>query len=77
MENQKKKFNFKEYYNTHPEFRQRHLDKCMEKIRCTECGRCYNRCYKAKHLRTKIHDKFKKLAQDAEIDYAESDSDSD
>lgn len=50
----KKKFNFKEYYNSNPKFRKRHLAKMNEKIACN-CGRLVARCGLARHKRTKSH----------------------
>jgi hypothetical protein len=53
QENKKKRFNFKEYYATNPEFRQRHLEK-KQKVRC-DCGRFNNKYSLTKHKRTKGH----------------------
>jgi hypothetical protein len=50
----KKKFVFKEYYATNTEFRQRHLEKMKQKVRC-DCGRFINKYSLAKHTRTKSH----------------------
>lgn len=50
----KKKFNFKDYYQTHPEFRERHLMKLKEKVACA-CGRNVAKCGLARHYRTKAH----------------------
>ena len=36
---EKKKFNFAEYYKTHPEFKARHLKKMMEKMNCPICNK--------------------------------------
>ncbi len=49
-----KKFNFKEYYDSNPEFRKRHLEKCLTKVVC-ECGRVTNRCSLSRHKKSKIH----------------------
>jgi hypothetical protein len=54
QENKKKKFVFKEYYATNPEFRQRHLEKMKEKARC-DCGRFINKYSLVQHKRTKGH----------------------
>lgn len=72
-----KKFSFKEYYDSNPEFRKRHLAKCLTKERCKQCGRWYNHVYRAKHKRSAIHAKFHQLAIDAGINYAEEDEDED
>ena len=50
----KKVFNFKEYYHSNPEFKARHLAKCLTKITC-QCGRVYNKAHECKHLRSDIH----------------------
>ena len=49
-----KKFNFKNYYDSNPEFKERHLAKCLTKVTC-ECGRVINKVYEASHKRSKIH----------------------
>ena len=49
-----KKFNFKEYYDNNPEFKKRHLEKCLTKVLC-ECGRMTNRCSLSRHRKSKIH----------------------
>jgi hypothetical protein len=50
----KKKFNFKEYYNSNEEFKKRHLEKLREKVFCP-CGHLVARVNLSKHKRTKVH----------------------
>jgi hypothetical protein len=50
----KKRFNFKEYYANNPEFRERHLQKMKEKVRC-DCGLFVGKYQLTKHKRTKGH----------------------
>ena len=49
-----KKFNFKEYYDSNPDFRTRHKAKQLTKVLCT-CGRAVNRCSLCRHKKSKIH----------------------
>jgi hypothetical protein len=45
---------FKEYYNSNPEFKKRHLEKMKTKLTC-ECGRVVNKAHMCKHLRSSVH----------------------
>jgi len=58
MESEKKakKFNFKEYYETHPEFKERMKARANEKVMC-ECGRVVNRSSLATHRKSTSHTK--------------------
>lgn len=52
--NEKKKFSFKEYMNTHPESKKRHCEYVATKIEC-DCGRTVSRGNMSKHKLTTIH----------------------
>jgi hypothetical protein len=52
----KKKFNFKEYYASHPEFQKRHKEKLAEEVTCT-CGKVVQKGYLSKHMKSKMHEK--------------------
>ena len=54
VEDKKKKFCFKEYYNSNPEFKKRHLAKLAEKVLCS-CGKTCSKGRYAKHLMTTLH----------------------
>ena len=51
----KKKSSFKEYYKTHDEFRQKHLEKSRERIMCDGCGKSVPRSNMSAHKKTKKH----------------------
>jgi hypothetical protein len=54
-EEKKKKYKtFKDYYNSDPEFRRRHLDYISERVPC-ECGFVTSRCNLSKHRRCRNH----------------------
>lgn len=54
--NDKKKFNFNEYYKSNPEFRQRCKDKAGEKLLC-DCGRLVTRANMKTHKSSTVHKK--------------------
>ena len=54
MNDLKKTQTFKEYYDSNPEFRQRHLEKLKEGKEC-ECGCIITRGNFSKHLKSKKH----------------------
>lgn len=57
MENQNiepKNFTFKKYYESNPEFRERHIANMIEYIDCP-CGTKVMRSNITRHLKTKIH----------------------
>jgi hypothetical protein len=56
MESQKK-FNFKQYYDTHPEFKQKHLAKMAEDVTCT-CGKVVQKGYLTRHMKGKMHERY-------------------
>ena len=49
-----KKFSFKEYYDTHPEFRERHLAKLRKRSKC-ECGTYVQKSHLLRHKKTMKH----------------------
>ncbi len=52
----KKKQTFKEYYDSSPEFREKHLSKLRERITC-ECGTSVARSNLYRHNKTNLHAK--------------------
>ncbi len=50
----KKKQTFKEYYDSNPEFREKHLNKLRERIIC-ECGKSVARSNLSRHKKTTLH----------------------
>ena len=50
-----KKFSFKTYIDTHPEYKARHYANMLEKVQC-HCGKMVCRNYLKKHMETKLHD---------------------
>jgi hypothetical protein len=54
-EKPKKKFIFKDYYNSHPEFKETHKQKMKEKALCPGCGNLVNKYAMSRHLKTSVH----------------------
>ena len=50
-----KKFSFKTYIDTHPEYKAKHYSNMLEKVQC-HCGKMVCRNYLKKHMETKLHD---------------------
>jgi transcription initiation factor IIE alpha subunit len=51
----KKPFNFKEYYNSNPEFKLAHQEKMRIKMLCPDCGNLITKYALEKHKRSKKH----------------------
>ena len=66
----KKKYKtFKDYYQEDEEFKKKHNAYMLEKIECP-CGATISRCYKTRHLKSKLHQK--RLGEKKEIEEIET-----
>lgn len=50
----KKKFSFKEFLDTHPEYKAKHYARLKERVTCS-CGKEVSRGFLPKHKKTKYH----------------------
>jgi hypothetical protein len=62
---EKMKKPFKEYYQTDPDFKARHLKYVMEKVKCETCGKEISRCNMTKHKTSNKHKQYDEIKEQA------------